>query len=1015
MSKSKDFGNLLLAAAAAASLVVTFGGSALIGSLGGLTALKVGALALGVASAVHASQYQRRKAREAYNASLTDRESMISTFATVRSRIYGRARNVDGIVFKGTRGDKSQFYTLVIALAGHEVDAIESVYFNDDLVTIDAGGVVTSAPYGYSRREQAVVVLDSAVHSVDLGPLADMSTVFIYSSVGRIDAREVSGSVVSWSGVASTGWRVIYQKWVPVSKVTVRKYLGAPGQDLSGELASRFPGLITSEHKFAGIACLLVDLEYDENAFTAGVPNISAVVRGAKVLDPRTGVTAWSENPSLCARDWALYSNGGGCASDEVDAASFNTAANACDVLHTYVDSKGGSSTVPLYRCAYVAKLDVSPETHLAELVEAMAGKWAWAGGKLRVRAGVYSTPVATLDESWLSEVGSGRQIIPETGIHDLVNSYRVTIADSSNKYNATQLPALAPAAYLSEDGYEMPAEIEMGAVSFAPQAQHVAGVFLRDQRDGLTFTLTCNMKAWRLEVFDVVSVSIARYGWVNKAFEVLGWSHAPSSGIALVLKETGASIFTPDSSFKVGDQIPNTVLPKPWDLPVVSGLSASSGTDELIIGADGTVITRVRLVFDPIENQSVLSGGSVEFGWTRGDEWEYREFPGASNVVWLPGLEDGQTYLFKARVKNKVAIGDWCRQISHTVVGKTAAPPQVDMFTIETQPDGTRLINGGYAEGNRPADLAGYRIRFRQGSGPFAWESMTPFQNDSGFFTALPIETNQILSGAYVLGIVGVDTTGNESVEPLMIAATLPNPRLGDALDYYAAEALGWPGTLSNGVIDVDQGVSVIRAADQATWATIPSTWAAWTRWVWNPHASWTYSTPTDDLGAVVQVLPVVTVTAVGDYVVEERHGSDGATWTAWASIASPFNARYVQLRVTVTASGPVGAGVTQVTQISSMSVIYTGKVTRETGNDISPAALTGGNRIGVGDIRLPVARSYAKISRVAVTIQSVTGNWSWVLVDKSTSGPRVQIYNAGGVLADPPLIDFDVEGVAS
>lgn len=45
---------------------------------------------------------------------------------------------------------------------------------------------------------------------------------------------------------------------------------------------------------------------------------------------------------------------------------------------------------------------------------------------------------------------------------------------------------------------------------------------------------------------------------------------------------------------------------------------------------------------------------------------------------------------------------------------------------------------------------------------------------------------------------------------------------------------------------------------------------------------------------------------------------------------------------------------------------------------SDISPAALTGANRIVTGDIRLPLGRSYASISRVSVTIQSVTGNWT-------------------------------------
>lgn len=1010
MSKSRDIGNILAVAAAVAAFVASGGNPA---------AAKV-AFALAMASAAQQSAYQKQKMRAMYNASLTDRTVMTATYAGVRSRIYGRARNVDGVVFKGTRGAKSELYTLVIALAGHEVADIETVYFNDQAVEIDGSGQVASEPYAYTRREskEASVV---GMLSYDVGPLADISRVSVTAPrVGDAHNRRskvsftVSGTVVSW--VSTEADKIEWQQNTPYSRATVKKYTGAPGQDLSPELMSRFPSLVTSAHKFSGIACLLVDLEYDENAFTGGIPQITALIKGAKdIYDPRSGLTGWTDNPALCSRDWALYEYGGGCDADELDDASFIASANACDVSHTYVDSNGVSTTRAMFRCGYVCKLDISPEAHFGELVESMGGRWAWAGGRLRVRAGVYSAPVATVDETWLSETTGSRQIIPEVGVHELVNSYRITISDQTQSYNSTQLPPLAPSVYLTEDGCELPAEIEMGSVQFAPQALHIAGILLRDQRDGLNITWPCNMKAWSLEVFDVVYLNSSRYGWSNKAFEVIGWAHSPMSGIRLTMKETGPSIFTPDAVFAAGDQIANTALPKPWDLPVMTGLSASSGTDQLVVGNDGSILSRVKLTFDAINNQSVLVGGTIEVAWNGGSGWVSRQYPGDSSAIYLTDVQDGNLYLIKARCRNKLASGDWSGHITHTVIGKTEKPPTVDAFTITTQPDGTRVLSGGYTAANKPIDLAGYRIRYRQGAGPFTWDEMTPFQNDTGFFTALPIETNQILAGTYTLAIVGVDTTGNESATPLMISSTLPNPRLGNALQYYAYEALGWPGSLSQGVIDIDAGVSVVRASDQATWATLPSTWAAWTRWVWNPYTSWSYTPPEADFGALVSVLPVVNVECVGSYVVEEQHSADNVTWTSWAAIASPFNARYARVRVTVTATGPTGAGVTQVTMMSAMSVIYTGKVTSETVNDISPAGLTGGNRIGTGDIRLPLGRSYASISRVSVTIQSVTGNWSWTLLDKTTTGPRVQFYNSSGVLADPPLIDFTVEGIAS
>src|SRR5574341_1391148 len=80
---------------------------------------------LAAAAASYAvGDYQARRAarhaRDAYNASLTDRLVMQATTDGARSRVYGQVRNVDGLIFKATHGDKSQFYTLVIALRSEE-------------------------------------------------------------------------------------------------------------------------------------------------------------------------------------------------------------------------------------------------------------------------------------------------------------------------------------------------------------------------------------------------------------------------------------------------------------------------------------------------------------------------------------------------------------------------------------------------------------------------------------------------------------------------------------------------------------------------------------------------------------------------------------------------------------------------------------------------------------------------------------------------------------------------------
>jgi hypothetical protein len=384
----------------------------------------------------------------------------------------------------------------------------------------------------------------------------------------------------------------------------------------------------------------------------------------------------------------------------------------------------------------------------------------------------------------------------------------------------------------------------------------------------------------------------------------------------------------------------------------------------------------------------------------------------GSANEVFVGGLQDGELYLVQVRARSAIYAGEWSAMFAHRIIGKTAPPPAPDAFTITTQADGTRLLSGGYVTTVKPIDFAGYLIRYRQGAGPYAWADMLPFQTDQGFVTALPIETNLLSAGTWCISLAAVDTTGNRSPE-LQIVGILPNPRLGDAITYSNLESLGWPGTLTDGVRDTFEGQPVIAAADQNTWDDL-TTWDAWTRWSYEPVTTWTYQLDDEDLGSVVSTLPVVDVAGVGFFVTEEQHSSDGTTWSAWAAIAGSFVARYVRIRVTVTASGPTGPGVTQYTYINAMRVVYTASVSQEVIEDISPAALTGSYRIGTGDIRLPITGSYATIRVESVVIQSASaGTWTWQLVDKDTTvGPRVKFFNSG-TLADPPLIDAVIKGI--
>jgi hypothetical protein len=632
----------------------------------------------------HQRRKQQRAARNAFNASVEDRLVMTATAQAARSRVYGRVRNVDGVVFKHTHGANKQFYTLVIALAGHEVDAIEQVWFNDVPVALDGDGYVTTAPWNTTQPFGSTLSMTVAggAGSVTLPPgfqssvppvaLLEGADGFSYQVGGT-----VAGNVFSVTGAAFDGvYRVMFQEAYTESRARVRRYTGAPGQNLYNDLTALVGAAVGPSDRFEGFAALLVTLQYDQDAFPTGVPNISAVMRGARVFDPRTSTTAWTENPALIARDWSLHPHGGGCVAAEINEPAFTAAANACDVSTTFALPQGGPAVRPLYQCGIVIPLDANPDEALGELCEAMAGQWGWAGGRLSVRAGVYRAPVATVTEDWVTSV-EAIQITPGASTAEAVNVLRPTYADQGQGYVQTPGPEVRAAAYVTADGRELVQELQLGGVTQSVHAQHVCGVLLREAREALTVQLPCNLRAYPLELFDVVSVTLPRFGWAAKLFEVVAWRFSPAGGVLLTLRETAAANYTVAAEFDVLTASPNTGLARPEAPPAITGLAATSGG---VAQIDGSSLARIRVTWAPVASEAVRQSGSIELqvaevyaGLPAGDWPAVPPAAGRAVAADIFGQRIGRLVAIRARAVNTLGMrGPWV-QITHQVSGRRA------------------------------------------------------------------------------------------------------------------------------------------------------------------------------------------------------------------------------------------------------------------------------------------------------------------------------------------------------
>ena len=401
----------------------------------------------------------------------------------------------------------------------------------------------------------------------------------------------------------------------------------------------------------------------------------------ATTTTARTPTTAFSENPALLLAHYASHPLGGRLPSTAANLPRLTAAANRCDELtsmYFLLDASGGSygpASSTLFTGAIVAESDKRPADVMDELAEAMAGRWCIAGGELLMRAGELGDTVDTITEDWLA---GGVQIRAQRPRQELSNTIRGTYSSVQHNWQPTQFPQVQDATMLAAHGGELAADVQFDAVTRGGQCQYLAAIMLRELRQGMVVTIVCNLRAYRLQVFDVVAVTLARYGWTNKLFEITDRTFTADGGIKLTLRETAAGIFDQSTTFTTRDIAPNTDLPNPFDVPTITGLSVTSGTATALLQQDGTLVPRALVSWTALTNANVTSGGKVEVRYGTPDvdeaQWASIDVNGADSSVLIGPLQDQTIYIFKARAKSPLVRGAWCLQVAHKVVTRGSA-----------------------------------------------------------------------------------------------------------------------------------------------------------------------------------------------------------------------------------------------------------------------------------------------------------------------------------------------------
>jgi hypothetical protein len=427
-----------------------------------------------------------------------------------RQIVYGESRVGGTIVHMETTGTDNYLLHMVVAIAGHEIESLETLRLNDINTTTTTSTISGSTVYTVTNADFTNTENDNNFGS------------------GRL----VRYSFEDGSQTAANGF-------------------------MDAQLAS-----MGTTDKFLSVAYVYIQMVFDAEKFGGGQPAISFKVKGKNVYDPRTSANATTDlqrsNPALIIRDYLTDTQYGLKAksseiNDTTNAGGIASAANTCDQQVTLAD---GSTQERRYTTNGFTNFSANGNGVLESILSSMAGKMSYVNGQFTLFAGASQTPSLTItDDNLLAPLA----VSTNSSSGDLFNSVKPIYVDASLNYISTDAEVYQDSTFLNADtpsgestvNYVKQMETQLPFTVTDTMAQRLGRIALKSQRQSTTLSVLVSLEFMRLQPNDWVYLTNERLSYTQKTFEVLSTNmeviqdgDVPVMATRLELKEVEASVF---------------------------------------------------------------------------------------------------------------------------------------------------------------------------------------------------------------------------------------------------------------------------------------------------------------------------------------------------------------------------------------------------------------------------------------------------------------------------------------
>lgn len=341
--------------------------------------------------------------------------------------------------------------------------------------------------------------------------------------------------------------------------------------------------------------------------------------------------------------------------------------------------SDAGSGTLHITQTGeprYHGSGTIDTETALAEnmnnIVNSMAGRAVNTGGYWTLLAGAWRTPEVSYD---IGDLRDALNVKCSIEMAEMFNVTKGLFVGPASFYQATDYPANRYQTFIDDDGgIEAPKEMNLPFTDRPTAAQRIAKIELFRGRQQIAVATTLSARALQNQPGDNVGLSVERYGWDDKYFEITQFATQIANNTInhpVALRETAQTIFDWSAGEAIDyDPAPNSNLPDPFRVAAVQGLAFNSRYIETQ-GSDAVYI--LYLTWEPHPDALVQQYGDFEVQFKKSSESDWRPsffVDGGLSQTDVVTVTVNVAYDMRIRARNSLGVRSGWNTITGALAG---------------------------------------------------------------------------------------------------------------------------------------------------------------------------------------------------------------------------------------------------------------------------------------------------------------------------------------------------------